>query len=185
MMMKKIFVLTYFYVASFFASLAQEYPVKVFTTNDGLSQMQVNCVFKDSRGYIWAGTKYGFCKYNGEKFTRYKPIIGVLGTEIHKIAEDNNGVLYIASNEGVCRFDGNRFEHIEGINGIVGDICIDNKNQVYALRDTILYKANSHHIFKEYKNRLLKNHQYGNIIFDKFHNTLITYVYSIGVADSV
>ncbi len=178
--MKKIFVLTYFYVASFFASLAQEYPVKVFTTNDGLSQMQVNCVFKDSRGYIWAGTKYGFCKYNGEKFTRYKPIIGVLGTEIYKIAEDNKGVLYIASNEGACRFDGNSFEPIKGIKDVGGQFCIDNKNQVYVLKYNVLYKINSNDSLEVAKHLPFK-HQYGSIIFDKFHNTLIAHVDSIGV----
>ena len=32
---------------------------------DGLSNSQVNCVYRDSRGYVWMGTMYGLNRYDG------------------------------------------------------------------------------------------------------------------------
>ena len=40
-------------------------PSLVFTTKDGLPQIQTGVMMQDSRGYIWAGTKSGLAKYNG------------------------------------------------------------------------------------------------------------------------
>ncbi len=34
-------------------------PYRQYTLRDGLPQMQVTCLFQDSRGYLWAGTKAG------------------------------------------------------------------------------------------------------------------------------
>ena len=34
-------------------------------TQNGLSSSQVNCIYKDSRGYVWIGTPYGLNRYDG------------------------------------------------------------------------------------------------------------------------
>lgn len=34
-------------------------------TREGLSNSQVNCVFKDSKGYIWFGTQSGLDRFDG------------------------------------------------------------------------------------------------------------------------
>lgn len=34
-------------------------PYKQYTLRDGLPQMQITCLFQDSRGYLWVGTKGG------------------------------------------------------------------------------------------------------------------------------
>jgi signal transduction histidine kinase/ligand-binding sensor domain-containing protein len=42
------------------------------TRYNGLSQSTVNCIVKDSIGYMWFGTNDGLNKYDGYKFTHYK-----------------------------------------------------------------------------------------------------------------
>ena len=42
-----------------------------FTTLDGLSQMQTETVWQDSRGYIYIGTLSGFVRYDGLKLTPF------------------------------------------------------------------------------------------------------------------
>ena len=112
-------------IFSSFGGHGQEYPVRIFTSNDGLSQMQVLSVFKDSRGYIWVGTKYGISKYNGVNFTRYKPIKEVLGPLVSGFDEDKSGNLYITSSEGLCRFDGKTFTKIKSTKGQAVTVAVD------------------------------------------------------------
>ena len=42
-----------------------------FTTLDGLSQMQTETVWQDSRGYIYIGTLSGFVRYDGQRLTPF------------------------------------------------------------------------------------------------------------------
>ena len=79
-------------------------------TNEGLSQLDVNCIFQDSRGFIWIGTRDGLNMYDGYKFTiyRYDPkdssTIG--GNFVWDITEDKEGNLWIAtSGAGLNKYD--------------------------------------------------------------------------------
>jgi len=52
---------------------AQERPYINYTTHSGLPQIQVMAVHQDPSGYIWAGTKSGLVKFNGESFEHFLP----------------------------------------------------------------------------------------------------------------
>ncbi|MBN2347983.1 MAG: hypothetical protein JXJ22_04050 [Bacteroidales bacterium] len=71
------------------------------TTNDGLSQNVVNCIFQDSKGYIWFGTNYGLNKYDGYSFKIYKrdpkDSLSLAGNDVITIDEDNDGNLWIGT----------------------------------------------------------------------------------------
>src|ERR1041385_8342410 len=41
-------------------------------TGMGLSQSNVMCIFQDSRGFMWFGTRDGLNKYDGYKFIVYR-----------------------------------------------------------------------------------------------------------------
>ncbi|GGG44735.1 two-component regulator propeller domain-containing protein [Christiangramia forsetii] len=43
------------------------------STNDGLSQSDINAIYQDKTGFIWFGTHDGLNKFNGYNFTVYKP----------------------------------------------------------------------------------------------------------------
>ena len=40
-------------------------------TREGLSNSTVNCIFRDSQGYVWFGTSYGLNRYDGYRFRTY------------------------------------------------------------------------------------------------------------------
>jgi ligand-binding sensor domain-containing protein/signal transduction histidine kinase/AraC-like DNA-binding protein len=72
--------------------------------NEGLSQSTVRCIFQDSKGFMWFGTKDGLNQYDGYKFTIYRknPLnTNSLGSnDIKSIVDDQNGNLWIATWDG-------------------------------------------------------------------------------------
>ena len=82
---------------------AQPYHFSRIDNTDGLSNNQIESIFKDSRGFMWFGTNYGLNRYDGYKVKIYKPdrtdstSINLNG--IGEIQEDFNGNLWLRSNE--------------------------------------------------------------------------------------
>ena len=54
-MSKNFISLLFIFVVSLNTS-ANEFEIKHYSINDGLSQSVVNCVYQDSKGFIWIGT---------------------------------------------------------------------------------------------------------------------------------
>ncbi len=52
-------------------SVISDYTFKRFTTHDGLSQMQTELIWQDSKGYIYIGTLSGFVRYDGKSLQPY------------------------------------------------------------------------------------------------------------------
>src|ERR1700753_20028 len=52
--------------------------------NNGLSHNQVNCILKDSKGFMWFGTLSGLNRYDGYKFKVFKHS----GTDTSSLADD-------------------------------------------------------------------------------------------------
>lgn len=99
---------------------AQQYNFRAFSLEDGLSQSEVNCIFQDSRGYLWAGTSGGgLCRFDGKEFTSYETENGLAGQIITDIKEDHQGNLWISSTwGGISKFDGKIFtiyDHTRGL----------------------------------------------------------------------
>lgn len=53
-------------------TFAERLPVRVYTTADGLGSSAVNCVLRDSRGFMWFGTRDGLSRFDGQRFTTYR-----------------------------------------------------------------------------------------------------------------
>lgn len=91
-----------------FPANAQQYFFSGYSIGDGLSQSVVNCIFQDSRGYIWIGTQNGLNKFNGytfEVFT-YNPADSnsIANNWINGIAEDKDANLWIATKGGLVKY---------------------------------------------------------------------------------
>jgi ligand-binding sensor domain-containing protein len=57
---------------------AQHYVFEEITKKDGLASNNVNCIFKDSKGYMWFGTgDGGVSRYDGKTFHNYSKTEGL------------------------------------------------------------------------------------------------------------
>jgi signal transduction histidine kinase/ligand-binding sensor domain-containing protein len=89
-----------------------------YSITEGLSQSVVNCIYQDSRGFIWFGTQNGLNKFDGNSFEVYiyKPndTTSISNNWIYCITEDRQGNLWIGTKGGLNRFitKEKRFERI-------------------------------------------------------------------------
>lgn len=51
---------------------SQSFDFSHLNNSNGLSNNQVECIFKDSRGFMWFGTNQGLNRYDGQNFKVYK-----------------------------------------------------------------------------------------------------------------
>jgi ligand-binding sensor domain-containing protein/signal transduction histidine kinase len=97
---------------------SQQYIFTNYSINNGLSQSVVNCVFQDSKGYIWIGTQNGLNRFNGETFNvySYNPADSgsISNNWIYAIAEDTSGNLWIGTKGGLNQYMAgqNKFKRI-------------------------------------------------------------------------
>lgn len=74
------------------------------TMQQGLTSNQVNCLFQDSRGFIWIGTGSGLNRYDGVEIVRYVHYPGkdgIAGNNVTSICEDKQQNLWIGTDKGV------------------------------------------------------------------------------------
>jgi len=142
--MQIIIFLIILFISSFSIS-AQNINFKHITIQDGLSQSTVNCIFQDSKGYMWIGTQDGLNKYDGYNFTVYKqnPLDtnSISHNWIWNIFEDNHKNLWIATWNGLTKYkpDANLFiryfPDTTKINSITGarptSICQDEQGNLW------------------------------------------------------
>ncbi|MGQ9846331.1 MAG: ligand-binding sensor domain-containing protein, partial [Bacteroidales bacterium] len=88
-----------------------------YSVDDGLSQGSANCIFQDTKGFIWIGTQDGLNKFDGYKFTTYQhnPLDtnSISANWVYGIDEDDNGILWIATQNGLNALNPrtNKFKH--------------------------------------------------------------------------
>ncbi len=68
--------------------LKTEYSYRKYTTQDGLPDMIINCIFQDSKGYLWLGLNNGLARYDGVKF---HSVISNPEARIYRISETVEG----------------------------------------------------------------------------------------------
>lgn len=96
----------------FVGALAQASQIRFehITSEHGLSENVVNCIFQDSKGFIWVGTNDGLNRYDGYRFTVFNPIPddenAINSNLIFAVNEDQQGNIWIGTTgSGLNRFD--------------------------------------------------------------------------------
>ncbi|WP_432326703.1 ligand-binding sensor domain-containing protein [Mucilaginibacter sp. P25] len=73
-------------------------------SREGLSELNINCIMQDSRGFIWVGTRDGLNRYDGNKFKVFKNIVNdtnsISNSFVQDVIEDKNGNLWISTSGG-------------------------------------------------------------------------------------
>jgi signal transduction histidine kinase/DNA-binding response OmpR family regulator/streptogramin lyase len=79
------------------------------STEEGLSQSSILCIFQDSRGFMWFGTRDGLNRYDGYHFTIYRhdpeDPASLIHNEVLAIYEDKAGDLWVGTAGGLDHFD--------------------------------------------------------------------------------
>jgi len=95
-----------------------EFTFDIFTQEDGLPNNHVQCIYQDSKGWIWIGTSQGLSRFDGYSFVNFLPnpedSTSLKGNLVRVITEDKNGNLLVGTeNGGLNVFDREleRFSH--------------------------------------------------------------------------
>ncbi len=142
--MKKLLIIIFFSFTFTNSGFTQQYIFTNYSINEGLSQSVVNCIFQDSKGYIWIGTQNGLNRFNGETFDVYSynpaDTSSISNNWIYTIAEDTNGNLWIGTKGGlnIYRENNNNFKRVVYQTGFEHDItqyfydivCLNNGNML-------------------------------------------------------
>jgi len=99
--------------------LVGQNPIKFehLTIEEGLPQNTVYCILQDHKGFLWVGTEYGLCRYDGYSFKPYQydpeNPSSLSHNLVNTIFEDHAGTLWIGTGGGLNKFDrrSERFVH--------------------------------------------------------------------------
>jgi ligand-binding sensor domain-containing protein/class 3 adenylate cyclase len=98
---------------------SQHYNFKHYTSRQGLGSSIVNCMFQDSRGFIWFGTQAGgISRFNGTEFVTYTEADSLIGNDVTCISEDLKGNIWVGTSKGASCFDGRRFTNYNEHKGL-------------------------------------------------------------------
>ena len=108
------------------------------SNEQGLSNSTVNCIFQDSRGFMWFGTRDGLNRYDGVTINIYKTnpkdVSSISDNFIRCIYEDVNHKIWIGTSYGLNCFDPVTDKFTRFKNDAVGDAV----TAVYGLSDNEL-----------------------------------------------
>lgn len=113
-------------------------------TRDGLSNAQLNCLFQDSKGYVWIGTSYGLNRYDGYRFRTFysnaHDTLTLRSNYVDKIWEDIDGKLWLKQGMNYSLFDPVTEKVVRnpspmlaklGITGGIDRIYVDSKKNLW------------------------------------------------------
>lgn len=107
--------------------LQTEFRTRSWTSEDGLPQNTINCLFQASDGYLWIGTRSGLARYDGRRFTLYdrRNTPALRSPDIQALAENPPGTLWIGTRHGLARRVNHVFMDVPlpDSDGFVRSIC--------------------------------------------------------------
>jgi signal transduction histidine kinase/ligand-binding sensor domain-containing protein/DNA-binding response OmpR family regulator len=76
----------------------------IFTQEEGLPNNQIQCIYQDSKGWMWIGTSQGLSRFDGYSFVNFLPesddSLSLQGNLIRVIKEDASGNLLVGTENG-------------------------------------------------------------------------------------
>jgi ligand-binding sensor domain-containing protein/signal transduction histidine kinase len=82
---------------------AQQLPVRIYTTADGLAHDHVRRIVLDSRGFLWFCTMQGLNRFDGQRFIEYSVRHGLGSASVFDLLETREGDYWVATEAGVSR----------------------------------------------------------------------------------
>lgn len=95
--------------AGLFAQNNSSYQFSHLDITNGLSDNQVNCIYKDKKGFMWFGTTSGLNRYDGNKFKIFKRDTkdpnSLAENHVMNIAEGPDDKLWIFTHNNISIYD--------------------------------------------------------------------------------
>ena len=82
---------------------AEQLPVRIYTTADGLAGNTIDRIVTDSHGFLWFCTREGLSRFDGYQFHNFGVAQG-LPTGANDLLEAADGDYWIATHDGLARF---------------------------------------------------------------------------------
>ena len=101
----RILWLLFLLAATLLNGRAEQLPIRIYTTADGLPRDNVSYIKQDSRGFLWVFTGDGLTRFDGYNFITYTTDDGLPHSRVNKLLETRNGVYWLATAGGLCRFN--------------------------------------------------------------------------------
>ncbi len=166
--------------------LADQLPVKRYTTADGLARDFVGKIVQDSRGYIWFCTSEGLSRFDGYTFYNYTVMNGLPHRFISDVLESRNGTYWVATAGGLCEFfpkgisgsgDSIQFFSVHYLNknkptlGVTA-LVEDNAGRIWCATTDGLYQFEVHH-----GNYVSQRIDFGKQILSELSNSVLALLF--------
>lgn len=116
------------------AKKSEQFMFKRVDVEKGFANSEIRCIYKNSVGYMWFGTRYGLCRYDGYNVVSFKQDLTVndvhQNNDIALIQEDAENRLWLETRTGYNIFDPQKEEFISNPSAEITK---------YALTDNILF----------------------------------------------
>lgn len=99
--MKRIFLISILIWITAEGTVAQQYPFRTFSIEQGLSESVVYDMVQDDDGYIWMGTGFGLNRFDGIRIQNYFEEHGLNSSRIRSLHKDQLGRIWVGSDAGV------------------------------------------------------------------------------------
>ncbi|MGN0236218.1 MAG: two-component regulator propeller domain-containing protein [Paludibacteraceae bacterium] len=121
---------------------ARPHNIRNLSTRDGLNDLLINVIHRDTTGMVWLGTGSTVECFDGVRVNTY-PIPGNAGTQkrITAIVGKSADELYISNGDGIFRLQDGKFQPVyhDIINSPVFDLALSNTGVLYAGTSRGLY----------------------------------------------
>ena len=94
-------------------AFSQSYQIKTYSVDNGITQPYVYAINQGKKGYLWAGTGDGACKFDGISFKSFYTADGLAENFVTTSFKDEFRNLWLGHNQGgITFYDGTKFKVI-------------------------------------------------------------------------
>ncbi|OFY95983.1 MAG: hypothetical protein A2309_05375 [Bacteroidetes bacterium RIFOXYB2_FULL_35_7] len=100
-------------------AFSQQYNIRTYSVEKGLSKSEIYSIIQDSRGYLWLGTGGGGAsRFDGKNFVTFNKRKGLIGNVVRTLHEDKKGNIWFGTDDGISIYDGKTFHKIDKSKGL-------------------------------------------------------------------
>lgn len=85
------------------ATMAEQFPIKTFTSADGLASSALLNIFRDRLGFLWFSTRDGLSRFDGREFTNFRLGNPDSSPTVFSFYETRGGDFWIVAGDGLYR----------------------------------------------------------------------------------